>query len=121
MQFKTFFTWLEGYYGKYDRPILRISVAEYVRAIPEPELEPLQEYLKKNFSTQYGFTPDIGTIEVARKDIKPIHKPYLPAPPDPEAKDMSLKVGQLMEVVLLKVSRNRREGAEKEAKENERI
>ncbi len=74
MQFETFFTWLEGYYGKYERPILRSSVAAYVKAIPEPEIEPLKEYLKVNFSTQYGFTPDIGTIEVARKDINPIPK-----------------------------------------------
>ena len=109
MQYETFFAWLEGYYGKYERPILRNSVAAYIKTIPEAQLEPLAEYLRLNFSTQYNFTPDVATIEVARKDLKPIHKPYIPGLPDPEARDMSVAVGQLMEWVLLKVSRNRKE------------
>ena len=76
MQSETFFAWLEGYYGVYDKskPMLRNSVAAYIKSIPEAQFEPIAEYLRLNFSTQYNFTPDVATIEVARKDIKPIPK-----------------------------------------------
>ena len=107
MQYKEFFQWLEGYYGPYERDVLRRSVASYVKSIPEHLLDAIAEYLRLNFSTQYNFTPDVATIEVARKSIKPVHKPYIPRLPEPEAQDMSVEVGQLMEIVMMKVRRNR--------------
>ena len=108
MKTEDFFLWLEGYYGKYDRTVLRNDVAVYIRNIPERELPLIKEYLKQSFSTQYNFTPDIATLEIARKDIKPAptQKVYQLPPPDPEARDMKVEVGQLMEVVLLKVDKN---------------
>jgi len=109
MKTEEFFLWLEGYYGKYDRTVLRNDVAVYIRKIPERELPLIKEYLKQSFSTQYNFTPDIATLEIARKDIKPAPRAevYQLKPPDPEAKDMKVEVGQLMEVVLLKVEKNK--------------
>ena len=109
MNHKEFFIWLEGYYGKYDRPVLRNDVAVYVRKIPEDDLYPIRQRLTEAFSTQYNFTPDIATLEIARKDIKPPPRAptYQLKAPDPEARDMKLEMGQLMEVVMIKVAKNK--------------
>lgn len=113
MEYREFFDWLVGYYGEYERDTLRKSAAGYVKSIPAEELWPIAEYLRLNFSTQYHFTPDVATIEVARKSIRPVHKPYIRGLPEPEAMDMSLEVGQLMELVHMKVRKNK-EDREKE-------
>jgi len=111
MNHKEFFVWLEEYYGKYPRPGLRRAVGEYILTIPEYNLDKLSNYLIRAFSTQYNFTPDVATLEVARKDIRPDPdeiKPYRPALPEPGARDMKVEVGQLMEIVLMKVARNKK-------------
>ena len=104
-----FFVWLERYYGRYARTELRNTVAAYIRDIPEQEFVPLKAHLIRTFSTQYNFTPDVATLEVARSDIKPAPRAqaYQLKAPDPEARDMKVEVGQLMEIVLMKVAKNK--------------
>ena len=111
MKCEEFFLWLEGYYGKYTRTVLRNSVAAYVRKIDEYKLSGIKEYLQLNFSTNYGAAPDIATLEIARKDIRdrPIKETYQLKAPEPDAKSMKVEVGQLMEIVLLKLAKNKAE------------
>jgi len=112
MNWKEFGAWLEGYYGKYPRRQLKEDIAEYIKDVPEADFPSLVGYLKINFSTQYNFTPDIATLETARLDMKPKRQAiglYKPTLPEPEARSMDVEVGQLMQVVLKKVSINREE------------
>ncbi|HEC62524.1 MAG TPA: hypothetical protein ENI27_09785 [bacterium] len=107
-----FFSELEGFYGKYNRVFLRNTMQRYIKTIPFAELQPLITQLVHTVSNQYGIQPDIVTIAKARKEIEVPHY-HAKKLPDPAARAMPLKVGQLMEVVLEKVRLNKkREGRE---------
>ena len=115
MNSKDFFTSIEGYYGKYPRPLLRREVSEYIKGMPEQALSDLLWHLKKTISTQYGFVPDIAAIETARRemrDMAPIKERHKQLP-DPTAKSMHIEIGEMFKRVLSKVSeRRKRENAE---------
>ena len=111
MTSEEFFRDIESYYGKYPRPGLRRDMAKYIATLAETELYGLSQYLKQTVSTQFSFVPDIEAMEKARRGIwKDKPEPlYLPAPIDPDAHDMELEEGELMAILLSKVSMRRQD------------
>lgn len=69
MTHESFVGMLEGYYGKYPRPVLRDSILRYVKDYSPADLDVLMRELLLTYSGQYRHTPDIAVMEKAKGDI----------------------------------------------------
>lgn len=69
MTHQAFVSMLEGYYGKYPRPVLRDSISRYLVDYSPADLDVLMRELLLTYSGQYRHTPDIAVMEKAKEDI----------------------------------------------------
>lgn len=102
---------VEGYYGKY-KPGTKSVVVQYLR---EEQLHPdrlreIWRHLVKTVSGQYAFTPDVATIEQARREIRSVRAApaeYRPALPDPAAEQFRPELEGLLKGLVDRFSLRR--------------
>lgn len=56
---------IEGYYGKYEMPLRRAMVLEYIGRYEPGEIDKIFDRVVRTYSGQYRFAPDIAVIEKA--------------------------------------------------------
>jgi hypothetical protein len=56
---------IEGYYGKYEMPLRRAMVLEYLGRYEPGEIDKIFDRVVRTYSGQYRFAPDIAVIEKA--------------------------------------------------------
>ena len=64
----TFVATIEGYYGKYDMPLRRAMVLQYMVQYNQEEIDKIFDRVVRTYSGQYRFAPDIAVIEKAVQD-----------------------------------------------------
>ena len=66
---------LEGYYGRYEKPLVKAEVYKEIRGMNEKFLQCLYDELKLSFGIQYGKQPDVKVIETAREKVLEYYQP----------------------------------------------
>jgi hypothetical protein len=56
---------IEGYYGKYEMPLRRAMVLEYMAQYEPAEVDKIFDRVIRTYSGQFRFAPDIAVIEKA--------------------------------------------------------
>lgn len=103
---------IEGYYGKY-KPATKSVVIQYLQeeSVYPERLRAIWRHLVKTVSGQYGFVPDVATIEQAKKDAAKEYATkqleYKPAEPEQEAQDFHEELGGLLKKLVEKFSLRR--------------
>ena len=63
-----FVAYVEGYYGRYQRPAQKQTVVAYLSRFGEQDLSLISRRLILDYSGQFRFTPDVAILEgIARK------------------------------------------------------
>lgn len=108
---------IEGYYGKYDMPLRRAMVLQYMGQYNQEEIDKIFDRVVRTYSGQYRFAPDIAVIEKAVQDYNeemqvPVggkklmigYRPTAPALPEPEASDKERsEIGKLFSDLVIKL------------------
>lgn len=84
-----FVSYIEGYYGRYQRPAQKQTVAAYLARFNDYQLSALSRRLIMDYTGQYRFTPDVAILEgIARKiDAEGWGEPRKALPSLPEEDD----------------------------------
>ena len=107
---------IEGYYGKYEMPLRRAMVLEYMAQYEPAEVDKIFDRVIRTYSGQFRFAPDIAVIEKAIAEYNEEMKvhvggeklaigyktptPELPAPAVTD--DERGKVGKLLNDLVVK-------------------